>query len=81
MTDITYKWTASGFVYLLELLYSRKIISWKVSERLGTRFVLRMIRKAKEGLKKQDDKTTFRTIYYILSLDKILNTIQSLLAS
>ena len=83
VTDITYKWTSSGFVYLSSVmeLYSRKIISWEVSERLGTRFVLRMIRKAKEGLKKQDDKTTFCTIYYILSLEKILNTIQSLLAS
>ena len=32
-------------------LYSRKIISWEVSESLGIEFVLRSIRKAKTGRK------------------------------
>lgn len=49
VTDITYIWTSAGFVYLSSVmdLYSRKIISWEVSESLGLEFVLSTIRKAK----------------------------------
>ena len=49
VTDITYIYTDKGFVYLSSVmdLYSRKIISWEVSDRLTVEIVLRTINKAK----------------------------------
>ena len=41
-SDITYIWTAAGWVYLCQVkdLFSRKIVGWKVSYSLKTDFVL-----------------------------------------
>ena len=49
VTDITYIWTTRGFVYLSSImeLYSRKIISWEVSDKLGVELVIKTIRRAK----------------------------------
>ena len=49
VTDITYIWTTRGFVYLSSImeLYSRKIISWEVSDKLGVKLVIKTIRRAK----------------------------------
>ena len=49
VTDITYIWTTKGFVYLSSImeLYSRKIISWEVSDKLGVELVIKTIRRAK----------------------------------
>ena len=48
-SDITYIWTFEGFVYLTSVmdLYSRKIISWVLSETLGASHVVECIEKAK----------------------------------
>ncbi len=42
-SDITYVWTAEGWVYLVVFLdlYSRLVVGWAVSERLETEFVER----------------------------------------
>lgn len=42
-------WTTRGFVYLSSImeLYSRKIISWEVSDKLGVELVIKTIRRAK----------------------------------
>ncbi|MFR4146082.1 MAG: transposase [Mediterraneibacter gnavus] len=47
--DTTYIWTFEGFVYLTSImdLYSRKIISWVLSETLGASHVVECIEKAK----------------------------------
>ncbi len=49
VTDITYIDTLEGFVYLTSImdLYSRKIISWHLSETLETEGVLSALKKAK----------------------------------
>lgn len=54
-SDITYIWTYEGFVYLTSVmdLYSRKIISWKLSDTLETFHVVECIEKAKKTRKIQ----------------------------
>jgi len=49
VTDITYIYTLSGFVYLTSVmdLFSRKIIGWHLSDNLSTEGVLKAINKAK----------------------------------
>ena len=49
-SDITYIWTFEGFVYLTSImdLYSRKIVSWVLSETLEASHVVKCIEKAKE---------------------------------
>ncbi len=49
VTDITYIYTLSGFVYLTSVmdLYSRLIIGWQLSDNLSTASVLQAIKKAK----------------------------------
>ena len=53
VTDITYIYTLSGFVYLTSVmdLFSRKIIGWHLSDNLSTEGVLRAISKAKANRK------------------------------
>ena len=48
-SDITYIWTADGFVYLTSImdLYSRKIIAWTLSQTLEVSCVIDTIKKAK----------------------------------
>lgn len=50
-TDITYIWTYEGFVYLTSImdLYSRKIISWVLSNTLETKWVVEAVNKAKSA--------------------------------
>ena len=52
-SDITYIWTLKGFVYLTSImdLYSRKIISWVLSDTLEAKWVVEAIRKAKAARK------------------------------
>lgn len=53
-TDITYIWTyEEGFVYLTSImdLYSRKIISWKLSKSMEVEEVLECLKQAKERRK------------------------------
>ena len=47
-TDITYVWTAAGFVYLTSImdLFSRKIVSWTLSRTLEARHVVDTVLKA-----------------------------------
>ena len=47
-TDITYIWTTNGFVYLTSImdLFSRKIISWKISDSLSTDVVIECVNEA-----------------------------------
>ena len=47
-SDITYIWTFEGFVYLTSVmdLYSRKIISWVLSETLEASHVVECVEKA-----------------------------------
>lgn len=49
VTDITYVWTLSGFVYLTTVLdlYSRKVVGWHLSDSLSTEGVLKAISNAK----------------------------------
>lgn len=49
VTDITYIWTISGFVYLTTVmdLFSRIVVGWHLSDSLSTEGVLRAISKAK----------------------------------
>ena len=49
-SDITYIWTAEGFVYLTSImdLYSRKIIAWTLSRTLEVACVIDTINKAKD---------------------------------
>ena len=48
-TDITYIWTADGFVYLTSImdLFSRKIIAWTLSDSMEVSFVVETVNKAK----------------------------------
>ena len=48
-SDITYIWTTEGFVYLTSImdLYSRKIISWVLSDTLEAKWVTEAVSKAK----------------------------------
>lgn len=50
VTDITYIWTMSGFVYLTTVmdLYSRLVVGWHLSDSLSTKGVLKAIGKAKK---------------------------------
>ena len=50
-SDITYIWTYEGFVYLTSImdLYSRKIISWVLSDTLETKWVVEAVNKAKSA--------------------------------
>lgn len=53
-TDITYIWTQeNGFVYLTSImdLFSRKIISWKLSKTMEVEDVLECLEIAKKGVK------------------------------
>ena len=52
-TDITYLWTYDGFVYLTSImdLFSRKIISWVLSETLEARYVVEAVEEAKRKRK------------------------------
>ena len=47
-TDITYIWATNGFVYLTSImdLFSRKIISWKISDSLCTDVVIECVNEA-----------------------------------
>ena len=49
-TDITYIWTADGFVYLTSImdLYSRKIIAWTLSETMEVSCVVDTVNQAKD---------------------------------
>jgi putative transposase len=49
VTDITYIYTLSGFVYLTSVmdLFSRKIIGWHLSDNLSTEGIFKAINKAK----------------------------------
>ena len=49
VTDITYIWTLNGFVYLTTIMdiFSRKAISWNLSDSLSTQSVLEAVNKAK----------------------------------
>ncbi len=50
-SDITYIWTYEGFVYLTSImdLYSRKIISWVLSDTLETKWIVEAVNKAKSA--------------------------------
>lgn len=50
-SDITYIWTYEGFVYLTGImdLYSRKIISWVLSDTLETKWLVEAVNKAKSA--------------------------------
>lgn len=52
-SDITYIWTCEGFVYLTSImdLYSRKIISWVLSDTLETKWLVEAVKKAQETRK------------------------------
>lgn len=52
-TDITYLWTYDGFVYLTSImdLFSRKIISWVLSDTLEARYVVEAVEEAKKKRK------------------------------
>lgn len=52
-SDITYIWTSEGFVYLTSVmdLYSRKIISWVLSDTLEAKWVTKAVEKAKAARK------------------------------
>ena len=49
-SDITYIWTITGFVYLTSImdLYSRKIISWVLSDTLESKWVIEAVNRAKK---------------------------------
>lgn len=52
-SDITYIWTSEGWLYLVVVLdiYSRKIISWRMSNNLSKEFVYEAIRKPIDTIK------------------------------
>ncbi|EOS79241.1 hypothetical protein C817_02941 [Dorea sp. 5-2] len=68
-SDITYIWTYEGFVYLTSImdLYSRKIISWVLSETLEAKYVVKAVEKAKRrrGVEKPLILHTDRGIQYM----------------
>jgi putative transposase len=51
VTDITYLWTAEGWVYLAVVLdlFSRKVVGWSISESLATPLVSDALRQAIEN--------------------------------
>ena len=51
VTDITYLWTAAGWVYLAVVLdlFSRKVVGWAVSASLETELVAMALRRAIEA--------------------------------
>ncbi len=53
VTDITYIYTMSGFVYLTSVmdLFSRKIVGWQLSDSLATEHVIKAVEKAKSNRK------------------------------
>lgn len=55
-TDITYLWTYEGFVYLISImdLFSRKIISWVLSDRLEAGYVVEAVEEAKRKRKAEN---------------------------
>lgn len=57
-SDITYIWTYSGFVYLTSImdLFSRKIISWVLSDTLEAKWVIEAVEKAKKARKGANPK-------------------------
>lgn len=68
-SDITYIWTYDGFVYLTSImdLYSRKIISWVLSDTLEAKWVIEAVNKAKQvrGNKKPRIIHTDRGVQYV----------------
>ena len=68
-SDITYIWTYEGFVYLTSImdLYSRKIISWVLSDTLDAKYVVKAVEKAKrrKGVEKPLILHTDRGIQYV----------------
>ncbi len=68
-SDITYIWTYEGFVYLTSImdLYSRKIISWVLSDTLEAKYVVKAVEKAKrrKGVEKPLILHTDRGIQYV----------------
>lgn len=52
-SDITYIWTFTGFVYLTSImdLYSRKIISWVLSDTLEAKWIIEAVAKAQRARK------------------------------
>ena len=52
-SDITYIWTLAGFVYLTSImdLYSRKIITWVLSDTLEARWIIEAVTKAQRARK------------------------------
>ena len=68
-SDITYVWTYEGFVYLTSImdLYSRKIISWVLSNTLEAKYVVKAVEKAKRrrGVEKPLILHTDRGIQYV----------------
>lgn len=62
-SDITYIWTFEGFVYLTSImdLYSRKIISWVLSDTLEASHVVKCIEKAKQ-VRKMDKHLIFHYV-------------------
>lgn len=49
-SDITYIWTAEGFVYLESIidLFSRKIIAWNLARHLDVDGIINMLQEAKQ---------------------------------
>lgn len=70
-SDITYIWTQEGFVYLTSImdLYSRKIVSWVLSDTLEAKWVIEAVNKAKtsRNVKKPLILHTDRGIQYVCS--------------
>ena len=68
-SDITYVWTYEGFVYLTSImdLYSKKIISWVLSNTLEAKYVVKAVEKAKRrrGVEKPLILHTDRGIQYV----------------
>ena len=63
-SDITYIWKFEGFVYLSSImdLYSRKIISWVLSDTLEAEWVIQALEKAKRS-RKVDKPLVLHTDY------------------
>lgn len=68
-SDITYIWTCNGFVYLTSImdLFSRKIISWVLSDTLEAKWVIEAVEKAKvkRGIKAPKMIHSDRGIQYV----------------
>ena len=59
-TDITYIWNGTGFYYLVAIIdwYSRRILSWKISNTMDTSFCIDAL---KEALAKYPEPEIFNT--------------------